>query len=58
MKLAFQNDFQSIFTDESQDLYFGELLKRMKVVDEHGETEMTADQWEAASALIVSPSPS
>lgn len=28
---------------------FAELLRRMKVVDQNGETDMTGDQWEAAS---------
>jgi hypothetical protein len=49
LHLTFHEDFQRIFVEERQDPQFADLLTRMKVVDRQGETEMTMDQWEAAS---------
>lgn len=49
LHLTFHEDFQRIFVEERQDSQFADLLTRMKVVDRQGETEMTMDQWEAAS---------
>lgn len=39
--------------EERKDPDFAKLLYRMKVVDADGETEMTLDQWEAASEFPV-----
>ncbi|KAK4048748.1 mRNA cap guanine-N7 methyltransferase [Microbotryomycetes sp. JL221] len=51
LELSYCKDFQQIFADEKDDSHFATLLKRMKVVNQRGETEMTVDQWEAASKL-------
>lgn len=52
LELTYHEDFQQIFVNEREDTQFSELLTRMKVVDAAGDTEMTVDQWEAASALL------
>ncbi|KAK4698387.1 mRNA (guanine-N7-)-methyltransferase, partial [Phenoliferia sp. Uapishka_3] len=52
LTLSFCADFQQIFAEERQDPYFSNLLTRMKVVDEQGETEMNLDQWEAANLYL------
>lgn len=52
LHLTFHEDFQRIFVEERQDPQFADLLTRMKVVDRQGETEMTMDQWEAASEFL------
>ena len=49
LQLTYAADFQKIFVDEGQDTHFQDLLVRMKVVDREGNTQMTMDQWEAAS---------
>lgn len=49
--MTFHEDFQRIFVEERADADFAKLLQRMRVVDRDGETEMTVDQWEAASTL-------
>lgn len=45
----FHADFQQIFVQEKDDPHFADLLRRMRVVDDQGNTDMTFDQWEAAS---------
>ncbi|ORY78407.1 mRNA capping enzyme-domain-containing protein [Leucosporidium creatinivorum] len=52
LQLTFHEDFQRIFVEERQDPQFAELLTKMKVVDWQGETEMTMDQWEAATLYV------
>lgn len=52
LHVTFKEDFQRIFVEERNDPQFSDLLTRMKVVDRQGETEMTMDQWEAASESV------
>ena len=49
LSLLYKKEFHEIYQEESEDLEFGSLLKKMKVVDEHGESAMDEDQWDAAS---------
>jgi hypothetical protein len=50
----YKEEFHNIYTEESEDPDFGQLLKTMKVVDGDGSSAMNEDQWEAASALFSS----
>lgn len=52
LELAFHADFQEIFQREQDVPQYADLLRRMKVVDQNGETDMTGDQWEAASEFV------
>ncbi|KAK4053654.1 mRNA cap guanine-N7 methyltransferase [Microbotryomycetes sp. JL201] len=52
LELAYCSDFQQLFAAERQDPQFQALLQRMKVVNAQGETDMTIDQWEAATLYL------
>lgn len=56
LKLEFKNSFHEIFAENHEVPAFADLLKRMKVVDENGESHMDPDQWEAASTSSFSSS--
>jgi hypothetical protein len=45
----YHQEFHELYASEHKHPEFGPLLKKMKVVDEKGETSMDEDQWEAAS---------
>lgn len=45
----YKKEFHDIFQEESGEPEFATLLKKMKVVDEQGESAMDEDQWDAAS---------
>jgi mRNA (guanine-N7-)-methyltransferase len=49
LSLLYKKEFHEIFQEESEDEDFALLLKRMKVVDEDGESAMDEAQWDAAS---------
>jgi hypothetical protein len=49
LDMTYIADFQQIFTDEKSVPAFADLLQRMKVITADGDTELTPDQWEAAS---------
>jgi hypothetical protein len=46
---VYKREFHEVFQDHEKDPEFGQLMVRMKVVDENGESSMDEDQWEAAS---------
>lgn len=52
LKLEFKNSFHEIFAENHEVPAFADLLKRMKVVDENGESHMDPDQWEAANVYL------
>ena len=52
LQLIYRAEFHDIYAEHSEHAEFGPLLQRMKVVDEHGESQMDEDQWEAASELF------
>ncbi|KAM0792129.1 hypothetical protein ACM66B_004829 [Microbotryomycetes sp. NB124-2] len=52
LSLSYCSDFQQIFAAEKEDPHLSKLLQRMKVVNLHGETDMTVDQWEAATLYL------
>ena len=49
MKLLYHGTFHELFSAERETPEFEQLLVRMKVVSPEGESELTEDQWEAAS---------
>ncbi|KAG8763061.1 mRNA cap guanine-N7 methyltransferase [Ceratobasidium sp. 423] len=49
LNLIYRDTFHHIFDQERRDPEFGPLLQTMKVVNSGGRTEMSADQWDAAS---------
>jgi hypothetical protein len=49
LSLRYKKEFHEIFQEESEDAEFALLLKRMKVVDENGDSAMDEEQWDAAS---------
>ena len=60
LRLLYKAEFHDVFDRYHRDPEFSALLHRMKVVNEHGESQMDEDQWSAASAylpLFVSPPP-
>ena len=42
-----------MFEEHRKDAAFGQLMHHMKVVDAKGESVMDEDQWEAASASVL-----
>jgi hypothetical protein len=54
LKLLYKAEFHDIYAEHSDHREFGPLLRKMKVVDEQGESQMDEDQWEAASELSES----
>jgi mRNA (guanine-N7-)-methyltransferase len=53
LRLLYKKDFEEIFNEEQAVPEFSDLLKRMKVVNDEGSSEMTGDQWEACSQSSV-----
>lgn len=49
LQLVYCSDFTSIFEEERGDSTFATLLRKMKVVDNQGNTQMDIEQFEAAS---------
>ncbi len=49
LKLLYKRAFNEVLSEEQSSRDFGPLLGKMGVVNEHGESAMDADQWEAAS---------
>lgn len=49
LHLVERKEFHEIFMDERDHRDYGALLKKMRVVDDDGESQMDEDQWEAAS---------
>lgn len=47
--LKYRKEFHQVFEEHERVGEFAQLLVRMKVVDENGESAMDEDQWEAAS---------
>jgi mRNA (guanine-N7-)-methyltransferase len=52
LHLIEKKEFHQIFMEEREHRDYGALLKRMKVVDNDGESQMDEDQWEAASEFV------
>ena len=50
LDLKYKEEFHEVFAEHQEHPEFGPLMVRMKVVEENGESSMTEDQWEAASA--------
>lgn len=49
LKLLYHATFHELFEAHREDPEFSKLLERMKVVTPEGESELTEEQWEAAS---------
>lgn len=49
LRLIYKKQFNDILTEEAPSRDFGPLLGKMGVLNEHGESMMDGDQWEAAS---------
>lgn len=47
----YKREFHEVFEEERDLPEFGPLLTKMRVMNEQGESEMTVDQYEAASAF-------
>jgi len=45
-------EFHDIYMEEREHPNFGPLLKKMRVVDEQGSSQMDEDQWDAANIYI------
>ncbi|KDE06696.1 hypothetical protein MVLG_03042 [Microbotryum lychnidis-dioicae p1A1 Lamole] len=52
LHLEYKSDFQDIFLAHKDEPDFAQLLKRMRVIDDQGDTEMTPEQWEAATIYL------
>jgi len=52
LHLIERKEFHEIFMDERDHRDYGALLKKMKVVNDEGESQMDEDQWEAANLYI------
>ncbi|SCV67015.1 BQ2448_5661 [Microbotryum intermedium] len=52
LHLEYKSDFQDIFLNHKDEPDFAQLLKRMRVIDDQGDTEMTPEQWEAATIYL------
>jgi hypothetical protein len=50
----YKEEFHQVFEEHQEHPEFKPLLERMKVVDSDGASAMDEDQWEAASALLLS----
>ncbi|GFZ42672.1 mRNA (guanine-N(7)-)-methyltransferase [Saitozyma sp. JCM 24511] len=48
LRLIYKKQFNDILTEEAPSRDFGPLLGKMGVLNEHGESMMDGDQWEAA----------
>lgn len=53
LELVYKKEFHDIFQEESGEPEFATLLKKMKVVDEQGESAMDEDQWDAANVYLA-----
>ncbi|KZT44117.1 guanine-N(7)-methyltransferase [Sistotremastrum suecicum HHB10207 ss-3] len=53
LHLLIRKEFHEVFQEEQEHADYGPLLKRMKVVDAQGVSQMDEDQWEAANIYIV-----
>lgn len=51
LSLEYMKEFHEIYQEESENPEFAGLLRRMKVVDANGETDMDPDMWDAASTF-------
>jgi mRNA (guanine-N7-)-methyltransferase len=52
LHLIERKEFHDIFMEERDNKDYSQLLKKMKVVDDQGESQMDEDQWEAASEFF------
>jgi uncharacterized Rmd1/YagE family protein len=50
---VYKQEFHQVYEENQQHPEFQPLMVKMKVVDAKGESAMTEDQWEAASAFIA-----
>lgn len=53
LQLLYHATFHEVFSTEREDPEFGQLMERMRVVTPDGESELTEDQWEAASKSLL-----
>ena len=51
--LKYRKEFHDMFMEFSEHTEFGPLMTRMQVVDDHGDSKMDEEQWEAASESNV-----
>jgi len=49
----YRKDFADLLNDERDHEVYGPLLRRMKVVDADGQSDMDEEQWEAASIYLA-----
>ena len=49
LRLLYHSDFHTVFMNEQETPEFAQLLRRMKVMNDDGSTDLTGDQWEATS---------
>ena len=50
----YKREFHEVFEEEREGEEFGPLLTRMRVMNDKGESEMTEDQFAAASTSLLS----
>jgi len=53
LELIYRKTFNDVLQEEQSSRDFGPLLGKMGVINEHGESSMDSDQWEAASESSV-----
>lgn len=49
---VYRQEFHEVYSEHEGHAEFGPLMVRMKVKNEHGESQMDEDQWEAASEWL------
>lgn len=49
LSLVYKREFHEVFEEEREGPEYGPLLTRMRVINDQGESEMTEDQFAAAS---------
>lgn len=55
LELIYKDEFHYLYQTEQDHPEFGQLLRKMKVLDLEGNSQMDAEQWEAASTLAPFP---
>jgi len=53
LHLVEKKEFHDLFQEEQDHKDYAPLLKRMKVVDDQGDSQMDEDQWEAANVYMA-----
>lgn len=53
LEVVYRKTFNDVLQEEQGSRDFGPLLGKMGVINEHGESAMDSDQWEAASEFTI-----